>query len=68
MDGLDEPMDTEVRDVEPLYRRATPDDVIACNELMWTSVAVPVRIAGLCRDQPSTLPFLPPARENLHRR
>jgi GNAT superfamily N-acetyltransferase len=39
---MDEPMDeagiSGGLDVEPLYRRATPDDAIACNELMWTSV------------------------------
>jgi hypothetical protein len=23
---------------DPRYRRATPDDAIACNELMWSSV------------------------------
>jgi GNAT superfamily N-acetyltransferase len=25
-------------DLEPRYRRATPDDAVACHELMWSSV------------------------------
>src|SRR5712691_4797508 len=34
---VDQP-DRGSADLEPRYRRATPDDVIACHELMWSSV------------------------------
>jgi GNAT superfamily N-acetyltransferase len=33
-------------DLEPRYRRATPDDAIACNELMWSSVTDLARRQG----------------------